>query len=157
MIPSEIARQMPRGEWGGFNTDQRRLLRQMVWERRQFRWSWYRISTDLGITTAYAQKLAKQYVCDVHDPDRELARAEEKETLDVLQAVLTDELIKSRDPRLVDGILGVMKRRAAMLGLDEPVKTESKVSVDEGPDVDTEAILREAMATAGAPRDDEPR
>jgi oligoendopeptidase F len=157
MTPGSVAREMVRtGPRGGFNADQKRELREMVWQRRLAAWSWSTIARDLDITTSYAQTLAKEYVAD-RQTDRDVARGEEQERLDAMERVLLEAFAKTHDPKLVDTLLKITDRRARMLGLDDPTRTEAKVSVEDGPDVDTDAILREAMATAGMPRDDDAR
>lgn len=154
MTPGELARAMPRtGPWGGFSSEQKRQLMGMVWERRLAAWSWSMISRDLGITTSYAQTLAKEYVAEVVDKDREVARAEERERLDALERSLLEQFASTRDPKLIDAIMRITDRRARMLGLDEPVKTDSTVTVQDPMDRELSEVLAEAAAAEAAARE----
>jgi len=101
------------------------------------------IARKMGVSVSVAHAYVHDAIRDIPAPEAEATRTIELERLDRLQAGLWARATKG-DPKAVGAVLRVMDRRAKLLGLDAPQKTEI-TGPDGGPVQVTPADARRAL------------
>ena len=98
-------------------------------EMRKARASYAQIATALGVPKSTAWKLVQSALKQTMQEPSDDVRKLELESLDRLQFALWQQATQGNHGA-VDRVLRVMERRAKLLGLDAPVRTEHSGSVD---------------------------
>ena len=110
------------------------------------------IAAELHIGTATAYRHVTRALAKVHEQT-----AEEATTLRALEASRLDELQFAIWERAIDGdgaaiskVLAIMERRAKLLGLDEPLRKETKVTAPDPQDAKfrRELLIKQVLGDA---------
>ena len=98
-------------------------------EMRKARASYAQIATALGVPKSTAWKLVQSALKQTMQEPSDDVRKLELESLDRLQFALWQQATQGNHGA-VDRVLRVMERRAKLLGLDAPSKTEHSGEID---------------------------
>jgi DNA-binding IclR family transcriptional regulator len=112
-------------------------------EMRKARASYAQIATALGVPKSTAWKLVQSALKETLQEPSDDVRKLELESLDRLQFALWQQATQGNHGA-VDRVLRVMERRAKLLGLDAPSKTEhsGEIDVRSLSDAELEAIVK---------------
>jgi transposase-like protein len=158
----------------GATEEERADLRNRAYQRRLEGATYSDIAKELGVSAPTVKTLCQEYIDHITLPQAEQYRKIEADKLSIAEQVawkilrdnhitiqhgkvvmLNDEPIADPEPvfKAIATVLKISERRAKLLGLDMPVKTETEVKVSTPIDQSVEAMLREMEQRKAAERE----
>lgn len=112
---------------GGFvRTEEQAILDTEALKLRSLGWTYQRIADHVGVTKATAYNRVQRALSAIPAEAVDEFRRLEMERLDTILAIAMDKALSNDKGALfaIDRVLAIQERRAKLMGLDAPVKTQ---------------------------------